>query len=150
LAGSSAVARRQREHLAVDGDTAAACGDVDDAQLAPHQEGLAHRGGGFGLARQFQCGVHRGRAADHEAFVVAVIERQAISLEQAFQQVAFAQLVIAGASHHVGMGGVIALVKHSHSPYLLSITSICLDGGLDVCQFHINSLSFFITHDVEV
>ncbi len=112
------VTRREIECLAVECHAASRLADVDDAELAPLEERLAGCGRRFGLVRQAQrarCG--RG-AADHEALVVRVVESDRIGREQAFDQVAVAQLLVAGAGHHVGMRCVIGLFEHERGPQL--------------------------------
>ena len=83
-----AIVRLQRIRGAVDGDAAGASADIDHAQFAAFQEGLARRGRGLGLRRQcHRCGRGRG-AADHDPFVVGVVQPHFAGGEQAVEQVA--------------------------------------------------------------
>ena len=95
-----------------DSHFAGALADVDDAEFTTFQERLALRGRRLRLLRQAQRLAGRHRAADHEALVVGVIQRDGIFSEQAIHQITFAQLVVAGAVHHFRMRGVVSLLEH--------------------------------------
>ncbi len=120
-----AILRAQRVGGAVDGHAAAAATDIDHAQLAALEERMAGGRGRFGLFRQVDCLGHRGGAADHEAFVVRVIQLHAIGHEQVADQVTVAQLVVAGAVHHVRVGGVVGLAEHGRS-----VAAVVDSGGV--------------------
>jgi len=64
---------------------------------------------------QAQRAFDRHRAADHHALIVRVVQADPTGREQVLHQIAVAQLLIAGAVHHVRMGGLIDLVVHGNS-----------------------------------
>ncbi len=89
------VLRPQREwFLAASNARAVAGPDVDDAELAAREE--RHAGLRARFARAGATAVAHGRgAADHEALVVRVVERDALGREQARHEIAVAQLLVA-------------------------------------------------------
>ena len=126
-----AVLRPERVCRAVHGDGAFSAADIDHAQFAAFQKGLARSRGRLGLARQVDCLRYRRRTTDDEAFVVRVVQLHGVGHEQAADQVAVTQLVIAGAVHHVGVGGVVGLAVHGLAPDVVRREKArqCWEGG---------------------
>jgi len=106
------ILRGEIEALTVDANAAGCAADVDDAELAALEERFAGRRCRFGLGRKRDRLALRERAADHEALIVRVVERERVGREQPFEQVAIAKLLIARTHHHVRMRGVIRLLEH--------------------------------------
>ena len=101
---------------AIDADRAVALADIDDAHLAPFQQRMAGRTFRFALAWQVKRSGARHRAADNKSFAMRVGEADFARAEQAGYQMPVAQILVAGAVHHRGMGGVIGFFEHAARP----------------------------------